>query len=257
MTYKYRFLASNSEKAKIAKENFLRKYKNYDIEECDVIIALGGDGFLLETFHMLSENHLFDKKIYGMNCGTIGFMLNKFTEDDLNKKILDTKIININPLKMITETISGDIIEKYAFNDVQIYRQSGQAIKFEVKVNGKTRIPELSGDGIIFSTPSGSTSYNLSAGGSIVPIGSNVLPLTPICPFRPKGWRGALLSHTDNIELILHESDKRPASSSADSFCIHDIKNVKSFLDTSQSITLLFNQEDCLAEKIFAEQFPN
>jgi NAD+ kinase len=256
MTYKYCFLASNSEKAQDSKKYFLNRYSNYDVNECDIIIALGGDGFLLETFHMLSEKNLLNKSIYGINCGTVGFMLNRFTEEDLNKVILDSNIITINPLKIIVETISGDIIEKYAFNYVQIYRRSGQAIKFEVKVNGRIRIPELVGDGILFSTPSGSTSYNLSAGGSIVPIGSNVLPLTPICAFRPKGWKGALLSHSDYIELTLHESEKRPASASADYFCIHDIKNLKSYLDKTQNIKLLFRKEDCLAEKIFSEQFP-
>lgn len=252
---KFCFLGSNSPKAQEAVKEFSFIYDNHSIEDCDVIIAFGGDGFLLEVFHMMFDKG-YHKPVYGMNRGTVGFMLNEFKESNLITMIENSKVIHIHPLRMIATCVDGHIESKYAFNDINIYRQSGQAIKFEVKVNGKIRIPELVGDGILLSTPSGSTSYNASAGGPIVPLGSNVMPLTPICPFRPRPWKGALLTWNDNVEFNVHEYEKRPVSASADSFSIQNILNIKGYMDKTKTVSLLFNNEDCLEERVFSEQFP-
>lgn len=256
MSIKIAFVASQSKKAQSAYSELTKRYGNHDMDNCDVIVSLGGDGFLLETLHKICDLKIFDTPVYGMNCGTVGFLLNKYNADALDQRIFSSKKIKIHPLKMVVETFSDEIVEKYAFNDIQIYRQSSQAAKFEVKINNKVRIKQLVGDGIILSSPAGSTSYNSSAGGPIVPLGANVLPLTPICAFRPRSWKGALLPNTDNVEFDIHEAKKRPVIASADAFSVENVKRVTGSLDQSQTFKLLFESKNCLEERVFAEQFP-
>lgn len=255
---KIHFVESNYSKDSL-KQYYTELYNNYSYEECDVVVCIGGDGFLLEFLHtILSDKDIVNKPVYGINTGTVGFLLNSYNkEDDILLKIKNSKNIVLNPLCATVYDKNDKIFCKYAFNEVSLYRQTRQAAKLTVSINDKTRIEEIIGDGILLSTPAGSTAYNRSAGGPIVPLGGNLLPLTPICPFRPRNWHGALLPYNSIVKIEVNEEEKRPVALVADSFEIQYV--VKAYISIAKdiSVNLLFNDKDCLEEKIFSEQFYN
>jgi NAD+ kinase len=228
------------------------RYGDAAPEEADVIVALGGDGFMLRTLH----RHLALKKpVYGMKLGTIGFLLNPFNPDELPDRIELAQPTVMHPLSMSAHSESGTTVEALAFNEVSLLRQTKQAAHIRVSLNGVVRIEELMCDGVLVATPAGSTAYNLSAHGPILPIGSKLLAMTPISPFRPRRWRGAVLPATTEIKFEVLDPYKRPVSATADSNEVRDIVEVRIRESVDQTMTLLFDPEHNLEERILREQF--
>ncbi|MFK7968436.1 MAG: NAD kinase [Rickettsiaceae bacterium] len=236
---------------KIANE--LNKYfAPTEPEESDLIIVIGGDGSLLHALH-----HYMDLNIpfYGINSGSVGFLMNNFHLENFPNNIKQTKYTNLYPLEMRAFNIKGDEFKALAINEVSIFRQTNQAAKFQIKVDNIQRIEELTADGALVSTPAGSSAYNLSAGGAIVPLKSNVLCLTPICPFRPRRWHGAILPSDVTIEFNIFEADKRPVSAVAD---FNEFTNVEKVIVNSSKdkiIKILFDQNHTFEDRVIKEQF--
>ena len=228
------------------------QYDFVDVEAADVIVALGGDGFML---HLLHEMLAVKKPIFGMNMGTVGFLLNEYRPDALIERIKDAIPVKMYPLKMAAETSSGEKLEALAFNEVSLLRETRQTAKIKIIVDDKPRLEELVCDGILVSTPAGSTAYNLSAHGPIIPMNANILALTPISAFRPRRWRGALMSQLSKIKFEIIHPEKRPVSAVADTIEVRDVKSVTISQDQSNPKTLLFDKEHTLEERIFDEQF--
>ena len=215
------------------------------------MVALGGDGFMLETLHRFLDDGL---PIFGMNCGTVGFLMNRYAEAGLSARIDAAQTVRLHPLLMIART-GGRVRRAHAINEVSLLRQTRQAAKIGIRIDGKTRLPELICDGAMVATPAGSTAYNLSAHGPILPIGSGLLALTPVSAFRPRRWRSALLPHKAKVSVEILEQKKRPVSAVADFTEIRDVATVDVMEDRSISIDLLFDPEHNLEERIIAEQF--
>ncbi len=220
-------------------------------EDAEIVVALGGDGFMLQTLHAFTAT---GKPIYGMNKGTVGFLMNEFHEADLMKRLAAAEKAVIHPLKMTAHT-ADRAVEARAFNEVSLLRETRQAAKIRILVDGKPRISELICDGVLVSTPAGSTAYNLSAHGPILPIDADLLALTPISAFRPRRWRGALLPHRAQVRLEVLESGKRPVSAVADDFEVRDVTAVDVVEDRAITMTLLYDAGHNLDERILAEQF--
>ena len=216
-----------------------------------VIIALGGDGFMLQTLHHFLRRNL---PIYGMNFGSIGFLMNEFREEGLQSRLDAATPTKIHPLLMRAQGGSGPA-EALAFNEVSLLRETRQTAKLRISLDGKVRLNELICDGILVSTPAGSTAYNLSAHGPILPIDAALLAMTPLSPFRPRRWRGALLPHQAKIRVDILEPAKRPVSATADSFEVREVTRVDIAEDRSTSMTMLFDAGHSLDERILAEQF--
>jgi NAD+ kinase len=227
------------------------RYGEAGAEACDIVVALGGDGFMLQTLHAFTAA---GKPIYGMNRGTVGFLMNEYHEADLLERLAAAEKAVIHPLKMTAHTASGPV-EARAFNEVSLLRQTRQAAKIRILVDGKPRIGELICDGALVSTPAGSTAYNLSAHGPILPIDADLLALTPISAFRPRRWRGALLPHRARVRFEILESAKRPVSAVADDYEVRDVAAVDVMEDRAIAMTLLYDAGHNLDERILAEQF--
>ena len=225
------------------------------LEEAEAVVVLGGDGFMLSVLHgMLDAGRVIPA--FGVNHGTIGFLMNKAKSSrSIDERLQRAKPVAIVPLEMTAITQAGDQFSYYAINEVSLLRETRQTAKLEVAVNGKVRIPELACDGVLVATPAGSTAYNLSAHGPILPLGSNLLALTPISPFRPRRWRGAILPDKSQVTFRAIESDKRPVAAVADQKEVRDIREVRIAIARSHSLTLLFDRVSSLDERIFAEQF--
>lgn len=221
-------------------------------EDADVVVALGGDGLMLQTLHRFRERTL---PIYGMHRGSVGFLMNTFREEGLVERLTAAQQVTIHPLMMEAVTSNGMRHRAPAFNEVSLLRQSYQAAKLRISIDGKMRLEELICDGIIVATPAGSTAYNLSAHGPILPLGTALLALTPISPFRPRRWRGALVPDRARIDIAVMEADKRPVSAAADHFEVRDIIAVSARLDTTSSVDMLFDPDHGLDERILREQF--
>lgn len=217
-----------------------------------MIVALGGDGLLLRTLH--AHLHL-GRPTFGMNCGTVGFLMNDYRPDGLAERIAAANEIAIHPLAMSATTVAGESRRLLAFNEVTVTRHSGQSANLEITVDGVERLAHFAGDGVIVATAAGSTAYNLSAHGPIVPIGSSLLALTPVSPFRPRRWRGALLPQTAEIVLRNLDPDKRPLAATADFEEISDVVSVSVREDRAKPVRLLFDPDHSLEERIIAEQF--
>ena len=248
---KIHFVSSDNKAAKEAKDNLVKKYKDYSAPEADVIVALGGDGLMLQTLH---DNIDEAKPIFGINKGSVGFLMNDFNDDDLLERIESATLTKVYPLQMTVKTEQEEISAK-AINEVSLLRQTYQAAKIKIKIDDKIRLEELICDGILLATPAGSTAYNLSAHGPILPITSNLLALTPISAFRPRRWKGALLPHDSIVEIEILEKNKRPVSAVADNLEIRDIESVKITEDRKTELFMLFDPETNLEEKILEEQF--
>lgn len=246
------FVAADNEAALEALERLARRYGNIPPKQADVIVALGGDGFMLETLHRHIEQGV---PIYGMNRGTVGFLMNVYSEEALPERLERAEAVELHPLRMSAHTVSGAVHEALAINEVSLLRETRQAAKLRIRIDGKERLSELICDGVLVSTPAGSTAYNLSAHGPILPMGAGVLALTPISAFRPRRWRGAVLPHKAVVEFEVMECDKRPVSAVADYTEVRDVARVRVAEDRTLRLTLLFDPEHNLEERILREQF--
>ena len=246
------FEAAPTPLATDARNRLVSLYGNCAMAQCDVIVPLGGDGFMLETIHKSLE---WNKPVYGMNRGSVGFLMNTFSEDDLLSRLERAQAAVLHPLRMHAVTMTGSVEEALAFNEVSLLRQLRQASKIRITIDGRVRLAELSCDGVLISTPAGSTAYNLSAHGPIVPLSANLLPLTPISAFRPRRWRGALLPSSAEVLFEALETDKRPTAAVADFTEVRDIVSVAVSEDRGVAVTVLFDPDQGLSERIIVEQF--
>jgi NAD+ kinase len=246
------FTASDRPEAIEARERLARRYGDAPDNEAQVIVALGGDGFMLETLHSHLET---GKPIYGMNRGSVGFLMNDYVEDDLLDRINAAERALIHPLRMKAEDMHGRTHRALALNEVSLLRQTRQTAKLRISIDDTVRLDELQCDGALVATPAGSTAYNLSAHGPIVPLAARVLALTPISAFRPRTWKGALLPHTARVTFEVLEADKRPVSAVADHFEVRDVLSVEVAEDREVGVTMLFDAGRSLEERVLAEQF--
>jgi len=251
MPKKLHFVASDLPEAQGLLEQLRARYGDAGEKDAEIIVALGGDGFMLQTLHRFLRRGV---PIYGMNLGSVGFLMNAFREDDLVSRVEAAEPTRIHPLLMKT-LARGKEQSALAFNEVSLLRQTHQAAKLKIVLDGKVRLEELVCDGILVSTPAGSTAYNLSAHGPILPIDSALLAMTPLSPFRPRRWRGALLPRHVRIRFEILEPEKRPVSAVADNSEIRDVSRVDIAEDRSITTTMLFDQGHSLDERILAEQF--
>lgn len=249
---KIAFVAATSGSAQKAYKKLTAKYDHVAPEDADVIVALGGDGHMLETLHAFLEQ---DKPIYGMNRGTVGFLMNEYRETSLVKRLSTAEEVKLRPLEMTVHDIDGNATKAVAINEISLLRQTRQAAKLRIKIDRKVRMPELICDGVLVATPAGSTAYNLSAHGPIVPLDANLLALTPISAFRPRRWRGALLPETVSITIDVLEPRKRPVSAVGDYTEVRDVKRVTVGVSRNESFSLLFDPEHNLEDRILNEQF--
>ncbi|MBV9521417.1 MAG: NAD kinase [Alphaproteobacteria bacterium] len=246
------FVATDTEPAQAALGALTKRYGAASPEAAEIIVALGGDGFMLETLHRFLDRGV---PIYGMHRGTVGFLMNEFRPEGLLERLARAQPVELHPLEMTAHTKRGEACKALAVNEVSLLRQGRQAAKIRVRIDGITRLEELTGDGILVATPAGSTAYNLSAHGPIIPIAAGVLALTPISVFRPRRWRGALLPQRAKLCFEVLEADKRPVSATADYTEIRDVMTVEVRETREATFTLLFDPEHNLEERVFKEQF--
>ena len=245
------FIASDAEAAQRALAELRPLYGTIEPEQADVIVPLGGDGFMLESLHRFVGT---GKPIFGMHRGSVGFLMNSYRPDGLNERLAAAQPVELHPLEM-TARRNGVVQRAIAFNEVSLLRETRQAAKLRVSVDGVVRLDELMADGILLSTPVGSTAYNLSAHGPIIPLGAGVLALTPISAFRPRRWRGALLPHGARVKIDALETDKRPVSAVADFTEVRDVTGVEIHENRGIAMTVLFDHEANLEERVLKEQF--
>jgi NAD+ kinase len=246
------FLASEAPVAQTARAALIGRYGNVEPAEAEVIVALGGDGYMLKTLHQSRESGV---PVYGMNRGTIGFLMNEYSETDLLDRLAEAEEEIINPLAMAAMDRAGTLHEALAINEVSLLRAGPQAAKLRITIDGRVRMAELVCDGAMVSTPAGSTAYNYSAHGPILPIGSNVLAMTAIAAFRPRRWRGAVLPATARVRFDVVDADKRPVMADADSISISDIEWVEIRSEPSVQHRILFDPGHGLEERLISEQF--
>jgi NAD+ kinase len=246
------FVASQTPEAQAALKRLSRLYGETDIDDADVVVALGGDGLMLQTLHRLLGS---GKPTYGMNRGSVGFLMNEYREGRLAERLAAAEQSVIHPLVMEATDQTGRTHRHLAINEVSIYRQSWQAAKLRLYVDGKVRMEELTADGVLVATPAGSTAYNLSVQGPIIPIDSPLLALTPISPFRPRRWRGALLPDRAHVRVETLEADKRPVAAVADHTEVGGVRHVDIRMDHTISMHMLFDPGHALDERILREQF--
>ncbi len=245
-------LSSNTSEAQAAAQALRRRYGAVAVSEADVIVALGGDGLMLHTLHQNIDN---GTPIYGMNCGSVGFLMNEYREEGLLERLAAAEVSIIHPLRMLATDVQGVRHEALAINEVSLYRQRHQAAKLRLSIDGRERMQELICDGVLVATPAGSTAYNLSAHGPIIPINARLMALTPISPFRPRRWRGALLPDTAQVHVEILEAEKRPVSAVADYHEFRAVREVVIQQVSDISLRLLFDEGHALDERILLEQF--
>ena len=245
------FVAADSPQAREALSELTQRYGQHKPEDADVIVALGGDGFMLEAVN----SYMAKVPIFGMHRGTVGFLMNRYEQGDLLERLQRTTEVTLHPLRMTAVSSDGKVHDALAVNEVSLLRQTRQVAKIRIFVDGKERMDELSCDGALVCTPAGSSAYNLSVHGPVLPLGSNVLALTPISAFRPRRWRGASLPHPAVVRFVMLEPDKRPVSAVADRDEVRDVVEVSVREDRSIAMRILFDPEHNLEERIVAEQF--
>lgn len=249
---KLAFLASDKPEAQAALAELVERYGQTPADDADVIVPIGGDGFMLETL----RRHLADRaKLYGVNQGTVGFLMNSYAVDGLMERIEDAETASVRPLVMRAVTRSGDVHEALAFNEVSLFRETRQTARLQISVNGVPRMEQLVCDGVLVATPAGSTAYNLSAHGPILPINARLLALTPISAFRPRRWRGALLPHDARVRFDVIDAALRPVSGVADNYEVRDVASVETWTHPHRRMKLLFDRGQSLEERILSEQF--
>jgi len=246
------FLAAKSKKAQHTLKVLSQKYNNYDLKVANIVVVLGGDGTILS---LINDEVYLKKKIFGMNRGTIGFLMNNYQPDNLLHRISISKETRLNPVQMKVTDINNKTHNALSLNEVSLLRQNRFAANVRVKIDNKMKINKLVCDGILVSTPAGSTAYNLSAHGPILPLSSTLLALTPICPFRPRRWKGALLPEKSKIALEIINPEKRPVSATAGQVEVRNVKKVEISYNFRKTLKLLFDKDQNLEEKILNEQF--
>ncbi len=246
------FVASDTPAAQKARRQLVSRYGDALPETADVIVALGGDGLMLATLQRFMNS---GKPIYGMHRGTVGFIMNEFSEQDLTERLAAAHVTVIHPLLMRARDAAGRVHRHHAINEVSLFRQSYQAARLRILVDGEERLAELVADGVLLATPAGSTAYNLSVQGPIIPIGAPLLALTPISPFRPRRWRGALLPDRARITVEVREAEKRPVAAVADHDEVRSVRSVEISLDHKIAMHMLFDPGHSLDERILREQF--
>jgi NAD+ kinase len=246
------FVSSGTVGAEEAMAKLRGRYGDVGMGRAEVVVALGGDGLMLQTLHSMMRRRV---PVFGMNFGSVGFLMNEYSEDGLIERLRATKPTRITPLAMHVTDTSGTTHEALALNEVSLFRTTYQAVKVEILVDGMQQMAELICDGVLLSTPAGSTAYNLSAHGPILPIDSPLLALTPISPFRPRRWRGAILSNRAVVTFRARETDKRPVSAVADNVEFKNIAEVTTREDPSNRVTMLFDPGTGLEERVLSEQF--
>ena len=249
---KFHFISSNTSEAIKAKKEYIDTYNQTAPELADIIIPIGGDGILLKSLHDFNE---LDKPFFGINYGSVGFLMNSSSNKDLNTMVKNSKSTDLKPLKMTAVDEDNKIYDSIAYNEVSLMRQSHQASKFQIKINDTTRMNELICDGVLVSTSAGSTAYNLSAHGSILPLDSKLLALTPISAFRPRRWRGALLSEKNIIKVKVINFKDRKVSVTADNIEFRNIKDVTIQSSKDKNCKILFDKDHSIEDKILNEQF--
>ena len=247
---KYHFIFDKAKRSQKLKK-FFKKYKNYTINKCNIVVVAGGDGFMLRV---LKKYYKSKKPFYGINCGTIGFLMNKFHQTNLEKRIKKTKMFSINPLEISVINSNGKQFKTLAVNEISLLRQSRQTAILNLKINNKELIKKLVGDGALVSTPAGSTAYNLSVHGPIISLDSKKLLITPISPFRPRRWKGKVLSDSARVLIKNLDPNKRPVSAVADNYEIRNIKSVKIKSNKKIHFKILFSRNESLIKKIRLEQ---
>jgi NAD+ kinase len=245
-------VAADTKDAREAANELVERYGQLPISEASTIVALGGDGFLLQT---LRETMNSGKRVYGMNRGTVGFLMNEYSADDLPKRIQAAVPEAIRPIEMLATTATGETLSALAINEVALWRQSYQTAKIRITIDGKVRLEELNCDGVMVATPAGSTAYNLSAHGPILPLDAPLLALTPVSPFRPRNWSGALLSDKSTVRFDILESEKRPVNAAADHTEVKSVRSITIHESTTARATLLFDPSHSWSERILREQF--
>ncbi|HWT14133.1 MAG TPA: NAD kinase [Allosphingosinicella sp.] len=247
-------VASSAESAMAADALLRERYAFVPVEEAELVVALGGDGFLLHILHeMLGRGRV--RPVFGMNRGTVGFLMNEWRIEGLAERLGRAKAFAVPPLEMTATTVDGEVIRDEAINEVSLLRETRQTAWIEISVNGRVVMPELICDGVLVASPAGSTAYNLSAQGPILPLNSRLVALTPISPFRPRRWRGALIPDDLKIGFRALDPVKRPVSAVADQLEVRDVASVEVCVDRSKALTLLFDPEHALDERIATEQF--
>ncbi len=246
------FLAAKSKKAQQTLKILLQKYNNFNLKEANIVIVLGGDGTILS---LINDEVYLKKKIFGMNRGTIGFLMNNYQPNNLIHRISTSTEARLNPVQMKVTDIYNKTYDALSLNEVSLLRQNRFAANVRVKIDNKLKINKLVCDGILVSTPAGSTAYNLSAHGPILPLNSTLLALTPICPFRPRRWKGALLPEKSKITLEIINPEKRPVSATAGQVEVRNVKKVEISYNFKKTLKLLFDKDQNLEEKILNEQF--
>jgi NAD+ kinase len=246
------FVAAETDIAREALAELSRRYPSVPLEEADVIVALGGDGLMLETMHRYIRGKA---KLFGMNRGSVGFLMNSYRIEDLAKRISEAHAVRLHPLRMMATRVTGETFDALAFNEISLLRERHQTAKIRILIDDKERLDELVCDGVLVATPAGSTAYNFSAHGPIIPLGGGVLALTPISAFRPRHWRGALLPRNAKVCFEILEAEKRPVSAVADFTEVRHVAKVELRQDRSQGVTLLFDADHDLDERILIEQF--
>lgn len=246
------FVASDTTVAQQARRKLVERYGDVPVDQAELIVALGGDGFMLRTLH---AHRALDVPVYGMKLGRVGFLMNKHRLDELPERVARAHAAVLFPLEMLVTDAHGEVRRALAFNEVSLLRQSNQAAHLEVKLNETVKLPNLVCDGLMVATPAGSTAYNLSAHGPILPLDANVLALTPISPFRPRRWRGAILPHRTQVSLRVLDPGKRPVSATADFHEVREVREVQVRQSTEQGVRLLFDPEHNLEQRILDEQF--
>lgn len=256
---KYRnigLIADNIKLKNFDLQAYINKYKFIvapeKFEECDILVVMGGDGSLLHNMHKYIDLNI---PFFGFNMGSIGFLMNPFDSEDLHQKFEESYSNILYPLQMKIIDSHQQEYKRLAINEVSVWRKTNQAAKIEISINNIIRLEELIADGVMVSTPAGSTAYNLSAGGPILPLDSNILSLTSICPFRPRRWHGALLSHNSEISFKIHEPEKRPVNAVADFYEYFDVHEIKIKEYRKKPIKLLFDKNHTLEDRIIKEQF--
>lgn len=249
---KIHFVASEVENADSAMAALQEQYGQHELDQADVIVALGGDGFMLRTLHRFLPAGL---PVYGMKLGKVGFLMNRFREDDLQTRLTEADVVELNPLCMIAMTEAGNESKALAINEVSLLRQVNQAAHIRILVNGSVKVEDLVCDGVLVSTAAGSSAYNLSAHGPILPLGTDALALTPISPFRPRRWRGAVLPSSVRIRFEILDNYKRPVSATADAHEIRNVVSVDVFEEKNVTLKLMFDPDHSLEQRILDEQF--
>tara|TARA_B100000989_G_scaffold164666_1_gene123108 strand:+ start:4663 stop:5421 length:759 start_codon:yes stop_codon:yes gene_type:complete len=249
---RFHFISSENPEAKQALKKFKERYKQSEIDVSDAIIAIGGDGMLLKALRNSLEANI---PVFGLNKGNVGFLMNELSYEDLEKRVSIANKVITHPLKMKTNNIDNETVTESAVNEVSLSRQTHQAAHLKIIIDNKERLSELVCDGILVSTPIGSTAYNLSAHGPIIPLNANILALTPISAFRPRRWKGALLPENVKIRIEILDFERRAVSATADNIEVRNIKKIEVFADKTKTLTLLHDPGHSLDERIMKEQF--